>query len=100
MPDTEAPVARVLQQRLREQVEALRTADADVGSGEPETVHDVRVASRRLRACLGSFGKAFDTDVSEPLREELRWLARSLAASRDNAHGPRTAAGPARGRRR
>ena len=61
MPDPDAPVARVLQQRLRDQVEALRAADAGLGSGDPDSVHDVRVASRRLRACLGSFGKAFDT---------------------------------------
>jgi CHAD domain-containing protein len=46
-------------------------------------VHKMRVACRRLRSTLRTFRAAFDTDRSEPLRQELRWLAGELGRSRD-----------------
>lgn len=53
---------------------------------EPETVHRTRVAIRRLRSTLRTFGPAFaiDAQVAGRLDEDLRWLAGLLGPIRDN----------------
>ena len=48
-----------------------------------EDVHQMRVATRRLRAFLRSARDALDGGWGEPLREELRWLAGLLGGVRD-----------------
>jgi CHAD domain-containing protein len=70
-------------QRLREQSEALRSADEAVRAGHPKGVHDLRVAMRRIRSVLATFRPLLDTTVTEPLRDELRWAARRLGEARD-----------------
>jgi CHAD domain-containing protein len=49
---------------------------------DPEALHDMRVATRRLRAALRFFEGAFGPDA-EPLREEIGWLGRGLGSARD-----------------
>ena len=51
--------------------------------GEPDGVHQARVTCRRLRAALATLRPALDRDLSDPLRGELRWLARALGDARD-----------------
>jgi len=68
---------------LVEQVQVLLTRDGDVRTSEPDAVHKARVATRRLRSVLSTFRPMFDRSVTDPLREELSWLARSLGAVRD-----------------
>jgi CHAD domain-containing protein len=77
-------VGQVLRERLLEQVAALREAEQTIRSGDDEGVHDSRVACRRLQAALAMFRPAVDVRVSEPLREELKWLAGSLGGARDH----------------
>ena len=50
--------------------------------GDPEGLHQMRVATRRLRAALRLFEQVVPTDA-EALRAELKWLATSLGAVRD-----------------
>jgi len=50
---------------------------------EPEGVHQVRVATRRLRAELKVLGPALRPKPIEELRSDLRWLGRSLGPKRD-----------------
>ena len=50
---------------------------------DPEALHQARVATRRLRSDLRTFGPLLDEDWSVPLREELRWLGGSLGIVRD-----------------
>jgi CHAD domain-containing protein len=50
---------------------------------DPEGVHQARVATRRLRSDLRTFRPLLDTEWSEPLRDELRWLGGELGAVRD-----------------
>ena len=76
--------ASLLSQHLREQREALTTAEADVRAGAPEGVHDLRVAMRRIRSALASFHALVDPAVTEPLRDELRWAAGRLGEARDD----------------
>jgi CHAD domain-containing protein len=52
-------------------------------SGDPEGVHQARVATRKLRSHLRTFGPLLDPDWTDPLRSELGWLALSLGAVRD-----------------
>lgn len=51
--------------------------------GDPEAVHQARVASRKLRSHLRTFASLLPLDWSEPLRAELGWLAMGLGAVRD-----------------
>ena len=83
MQDDEATVGQVLRLRLVEQVAALREAERSIRNGDDEGVHEARVACRRLQAALAMFRPAVDVRVSEPLREELGWLAGSLGGARD-----------------
>jgi CHAD domain-containing protein len=77
------PAGRVLPVRLLEQLAVLRAADLSIRSGDEEGVHDARLGSRRLQAALAMFRPAVDVRSTEPLRDELKWLARSLGAARD-----------------
>jgi CHAD domain-containing protein len=77
------PAGAVLRLRVRDQAEALLEAELTIRAGEAQGVHDARVACRRLRAALATFRPAVRDVVSEPLRNELRWLARSLGEARD-----------------
>jgi CHAD domain-containing protein len=50
---------------------------------DPEDVHRVRVAVRRSRAVLRAARPMLDTEWSEPLRAELKWLGGVLGPRRD-----------------
>ena len=48
-----------------------------------EELHDMRVASRRLRSAFSLFRKPLGRELLEPFREDLRWLGRTLGTVRD-----------------
>src|SRR5437016_8192227 len=50
---------------------------------DPEAVHDMRVAVRRLRAALALFGSWYRRKQVKRLRKDLRRLGRRLGAVRD-----------------
>jgi CHAD domain-containing protein len=50
---------------------------------DPEYLHDLRVATRRLRSALRLFGPALGPRRAESLRGELAWIGRLLGAVRD-----------------
>jgi len=50
---------------------------------DPDAVHDMRVASRRLRAALSVFEGAFDTPAYAKLEREIRLVTRALSRARD-----------------
>lgn len=50
---------------------------------DPEGVHQARVAIRRLRSDIATFGLLLDRKAFEPLSRELRWFATKLGAVRD-----------------
>jgi CHAD domain-containing protein len=52
-------------------------------SGDPEAVHQARVATRKLRSHLRTFGPLLDVEWTDPLRTELGWLGLALGAVRD-----------------
>lgn len=68
---------------LGEQVAQLRRQDPLVRAGGPDAVHQMRVASRRLRSALATFRPLLDRDLTDPVRLELKWIAGVLGEARD-----------------
>jgi len=50
---------------------------------DPEALHDMRVATRRLRAAFRDLRKAFENEKIEPLVKDVQWLADFLGKVRD-----------------
>lgn len=82
-PPVDGPAAQVLLAYLAEQVAVVLGREDDVRSDLPDAVHKTRVATRRLRSALRTFRRLLDREVTDPLREEVRWLATALGAPRD-----------------
>ena len=68
---------------VREQVRQVQAQDLPVRLDAPDSIHKMRVATRRLRSALTTFASLFHAEVARPLRDELRWLAGELGAARD-----------------
>ncbi|MCH0542730.1 CYTH and CHAD domain-containing protein [Streptomyces sp. MUM 203J] len=68
---------------LRAQADALLDYDAAVRRDQPDSVHQMRVATRRMRSAFRSYGRVLDRTVTDPVGEELRWLAAELGVDRD-----------------
>ncbi|WP_030715760.1 CYTH and CHAD domain-containing protein [Streptomyces sp. NRRL S-237] len=68
---------------LREQRDALVAQDPAVRRGLPDSVHQMRVASRRLRSAFKTYRKVIDRTATDPIGEELRRLAGELGVDRD-----------------
>jgi len=65
------------------QVQALQDADLMVRTEQPDGVHQVRVACRRLRSILAAFRPVLDRRHTDGVRDELRWLGAELSPARD-----------------
>ncbi|MGH3913888.1 MAG: CHAD domain-containing protein [Pseudonocardiaceae bacterium] len=68
---------------LREQVEELVSRDLEARTDEPDAVHKMRVATRRLRSALATYRPLLNREFTDPLRDELRWLGGALSDPRD-----------------
>ncbi len=68
---------------LRQHRDELIRNDPLARADDPDGVHDMRVAIRRLRATLRTFRSMLDRERTEPLRAELQWLGGLLGAVRD-----------------
>ncbi|MEU8778416.1 CYTH and CHAD domain-containing protein [Streptomyces sp. NPDC048606] len=68
---------------LREQRDALVAEDPAVRRDLPDSVHRMRVATRRLRSALATHRRVLDRAATDPIRAELRLLAGELGADRD-----------------
>jgi CHAD domain-containing protein len=69
---------------LRAAVAKLVTNDPGVRRGDdPEELHQARVATRRLRAHLGTFRRLLEAHWADALRADLQWLGTALGAVRD-----------------
>ena len=76
--------AEVVLAYLREQARALGRLDPLVRRDEPDAVHEMRVATRRLRGTLQTFGAVLRPADTRHLGDELRWLGTVLGAARDH----------------
>lgn len=77
------PAGRVVLAYLRTQAGTLKSLDPAVRRDEPDSVHKMRVATRRLRSTLRSFGHIVRRGDTERLAAELKWLGTVLGAARD-----------------
>ncbi len=68
---------------LRAQRDAIVELDPAVRRDVYDSVHRMRVATRRMRSAFRSYGKVLDRAVTDPIGEELKWLAGELGVDRD-----------------
>lgn len=68
---------------LRQHTAALKAQDPMVRRDEPDSVHQMRVASRRLRSTLQSFTAIIPRSDTAQLVAELKWLGGVLGEARD-----------------
>jgi len=82
-PDDTLPAAarKVLAQQLQRLVD--NEAGVRRGGADNEPVHDMRVATRRMRAALRILGGSLDDDAAAALARDLRRAGRTLGAVRD-----------------
>ncbi|WP_327694879.1 CYTH and CHAD domain-containing protein [Streptomyces sp. NBC_00459] len=69
---------------VRAQRDAILDLDPAVRQDAEESVHDMRVATRRLRSTFKSFRTVLDRKVTDPIGDELKWLAAELGVGRDH----------------
>lgn len=78
------PVLHQLRAALDERMRALFAHEAGTRAGaDPEELHQMRVALRRMRSLLRAARPLLDADWAEELRAELGWLGRALGPVRD-----------------
>jgi CHAD domain-containing protein len=68
---------------LRAQRNALVELDPAVRRDVYDSVHRMRVATRRVRSALRTYATVLDRAVTDPLAAELKWLGGELGVDRD-----------------
>jgi len=84
MPAADATVVDLVQSALARSMVQILRHDPGVRLGEDaEHVHQLRVATRRMRSDLRSFAPLLDRGRLAPIRDELGWLGGVVGAVRD-----------------
>jgi CHAD domain-containing protein len=65
------------------QVTAIHQRDPEVRRDLPDSVHKMRVATRRLRSALATYRPVVDRGAGDRIRTELKWFASELGGARD-----------------
>lgn len=65
------------------QIGVLQAHEEAVRRDGPDAVHRSRVATRRVRSALRTFGGVFEPGAVQHVRDELRWHAELLGGARD-----------------
>jgi CHAD domain-containing protein len=76
-----SPAGQVVLAYLRDQAETLKSLDPMVRRDEPDSVHQMRVTTRRLRSTLRTFKLVISG--GDHLAAELAWLGGVLGEARD-----------------
>ncbi|MFD0168547.1 CHAD domain-containing protein [Streptomyces decoyicus] len=79
----ECTAGDVVLRYVREQVRVIIELDPAVRRDLPDSVHRMRVATRRLRSAFRSYTKVLDRAATQPIGLELKWLAAELGVDRD-----------------
>ncbi|MFG3345365.1 CHAD domain-containing protein [Streptomyces sp. NPDC048018] len=82
-PGTPGTAGHAVLAYVREQAEAIVALDPAVRRDLPDALHQMRVACRRLRSAFKTYRRVLDRGVTDPVGEELKWLAGELGAARD-----------------
>ncbi len=78
-----SPASQVVAAYLGKHAEALASLDPMVRRDEPDALHQMRVATRRLRSTLRTFAQVISGGETAHLAEELKWLGGVLGEARD-----------------
>ncbi|WP_068269616.1 CHAD domain-containing protein [Aldersonia kunmingensis] len=78
-----APAGPALVAAISLDADRLFAAEPEVRTDAYDSVHKMRVATRRLRSVLRSYRRVFDRDETDAIRTELRWLGEVLGVARD-----------------
>jgi CHAD domain-containing protein len=78
-----SPAGQVVRAYLRVQADRLKSVDPLVRRDEPDSVHQMRVAVRRLRSTLRTFCGIIGPSRANRLASELKWLGGVLGEARD-----------------
>lgn len=78
-----ASAGSVITTYLVEQVALLKALDPAVRGDQPDAVHQMRIAVRRLRSTLRTFGTVIWKRNTDQLAAELKWLGTELGGPRD-----------------
>ncbi len=82
LPDE--PMSEAGRKLLRLHFGRMLTNEPGTRAGEDiEALHDMRVATRRMRAAYGIFAEYFDSAILDPFNKGLRRTGRNLGAVRD-----------------
>lgn len=68
---------------LTKHVATFTAYDPRVRAAEEDSVHQMRVAARRIRSILRAYSHVLDNDAVRPIESELKWAARVLGDARD-----------------
>jgi CHAD domain-containing protein len=82
-PGRRASAGAALLEHLATHVDRLAAEDLRVRRDEPDAVHQLRVAARRVRSALQAYRPLLDRERTDPLVDGLRELGRGLAPARD-----------------
>jgi CHAD domain-containing protein len=83
-PNADDPLIVFAYASLRRELDSLREHTPQPGElPEPDKVHRMRIAARRLRAALRLFRRVLPEKRAAALRKELRWFGRALSEVRD-----------------
>lgn len=82
-PGPDAPAADIVLPYAAKQVGVLQALADPVRVDAPDSVHKSRVACRRLRSLLRTYGPLFEADAAAALTDELRWYGEVAGAPRD-----------------
>ncbi len=80
---TVTTAADALIDALRDDIDRLSAAEPDVRADAEDSVHQMRVATRRLRSVLRSYGTLLVKKPAAAMNAELKWLAGLLGEARD-----------------
>jgi CHAD domain-containing protein len=84
LPASDAPALDHVRWALARHARWLLAHDPGARLGrEPESLHQMRVATRQLRAVLRAARPLLMPEWADSLRDELRWLGRLLGPARD-----------------
>ena len=82
-PSVDDPAGDAVRAYLATHVRRFLLQDLRVRRGLPDSIHQMRVAARRLRSGLQSYRSLVDREWAQHLRAELAWAASGLGLARD-----------------
>jgi CHAD domain-containing protein len=83
-PRPSCSAADAVRAYLRLQLLELTSLEPLARRDEPDAAHQMRVAARRLRGALHTFGEVIPRSATAHAAEELKWLGGLLGAARDD----------------